>query len=122
MTVDEPAAAVEQFETGVGILEQSGKLKTTNLMISYTALAQALSDAGRTAEGLRRFQQALEIAQALGTSHTRARLKAQIACLRPASERTAGAAEHLEQVIAEMHAEDPQDYTLRRLIACRQAD
>lgn len=120
--LDEPAAAVEQFETGVGILEQSGKLKTTNLMISYTALAQALSDAGRTAEGLRRFQQALEIAQALGTIHTRARLRAQIDCLRPASERTAGAAEHLEQVIAEMHAEDPQDYTLRRLIACRQAD
>ncbi len=119
----EPAAAIEQFEIGVGILEQSGKLKTTNLMISYTALAHALTDAGRTADALRRFKQAMEIAQALGdnTIRTRALLRAQIDCLLPAGERTAGAPEHLEEVIAEMQEGDPDDYTMRRLITCRQA-
>ena len=119
----DPVAAIAQFETSVGILEQSGQPQNPNLLLGYVSLGRALADAGRRQDAIARLQQAMTIAVALGdnTVRTRARLTAELDCLRPTGERAANAREHLEQVIARTQAEDPDDPVLQRLIACRDA-
>lgn len=117
----DPAGAIPHFETSVGIQEQSGKPQSVNLMLGCIALAQVLADVGRRNDALLRFRQAMTIAESLGDNavRTRAKLAAEMECLDPPGARAEGAPGRLQHAIALLQANDPEDLSLGRLLACR---